>query len=57
MIGFPDACKYCGSPTNETARELGTLGRLTWFRCTACGGEYPVPVVVMASLEAGEEAS
>jgi translation initiation factor 2 beta subunit (eIF-2beta)/eIF-5 len=34
-----DECPMCGSPD---AALLGSLGRLTWLRCTACGINFNI---------------
>ena len=34
----PVGCPMCGG----TPALLGTLGNLTWLRCTGCGSEYSV---------------
>ena len=33
-------CPLCGSETSKAESLLGALGRLMWFRCRHCGGQW-----------------
>ena len=42
----PIGCPMCGG----TPALMGTLGDLTWLRCTGCGMEYHVDASYFAEL-------
>lgn len=46
-------CPACGHE-NDTA--LGTLGRLRWYRCRACGVDYNVDAGQAEDQQAGKPA-
>ena len=43
----PVGCPYC---CGNTPALLGTLGNLTWLRCTGCGCEYSVDAELFNEL-------
>lgn len=47
-------CPRCGSPF---ASVLGRLGRLLWFRCRACGFDFPIDIADLPDADTDEESN